>query len=223
MKKSSLALMTSAIISLPICSMELEKKQTEKRDIPVTTFDIIEQCTASKTQVILNHDTLQKVSSPSRGAKQCLEIMKAQSTLGIPEWQTLLGYYANDKEGEVGCEQCAELVSNFIKITSKENCTIGLQASIYTQDLDMAITHPESRAELMQQFLIRQPDTGPALQYLSRVITLYGPDYENSSFIQICNILCDANAFDEKALTSFKNAQNIFNKAITKLENNRSK
>src|SRR5260221_817614 len=134
MKKSSLIFMTSAIISLPICGMELEKKQDES----LTLKDL---CTTN---------TKEKISP---GKEECLKIMGQPGIMKYPEWECLFRCYGGDKEGFSYSEKCAKLVSNFIKTTSKENCTVGLQVAISTPNLPSPIKHPETRSELIKKLI----------------------------------------------------------------------
>jgi hypothetical protein len=144
--------------------------------------------------------------------------MNGKSTMCISIWIDILESYYRGSEHIMGYEQCPKLIDLFMDNTSKENCNIGLMACIKAED-----PRGKLRIQLMQKLIDRGANTGLALQYLLETITLWGPNYSHSRFIQDFNMLCNTGAFDKEALITLEGVGQLFDSLLIMLKSNTPK
>jgi hypothetical protein len=141
------------------------------------------------------------------------KLMHGKSALSTAVWSTILLLYYRDL-GHY--KQCPELIDYLISNVPKESCSSGLIACLdVKEDLQK-----EQRTQLMKNFIKYGADTGPAMAHLLEHVELWTRDSSSSDFIKDFNILCDAGAFDEEALTILESLSELFDSLIIKLKKN---
>jgi hypothetical protein len=143
-------------------------------------------------------------------------LMHGKSTLCRPVWGNILILYY----GNLGpYKKDPVLIDILIANVPMQSCSTGLMACLdVKEDLEK-----QQRTQLMQKFINRGADAGPALMHLLEHVELWGTNYPDSDFIKNFNMLCDAGAFNEEALTAAQHLSQMFDVIKTKIENNRPK